>query len=568
MSLVLSQGEQRNDILLIEPNSTVWMYASHRYTQPRVMKIGKAFQSLVTSLNSDQVEFDLGSETIIRNLGSVRDGRLVVGKREYSTVIIPPMCENLFPSTAALLADFAKNGGRIIALSEPCLEDAVESGRLRALWQLPSVSRSLDIPGNGHIRIQQVERGDLQHQRREFSDGELLFLANSSLEKKAAGRVELIGAGLEVLDTFTGEIFRDDHALVSDGKVSFEYDLPPAGHLLVFAPRKGKGLKRLPALQRVSSDGAVPLEPASSLEVKRLEDNYLTLEFCDLTVDGKTTGDLFVADANLSLFDHFGWTDPWEKRVQYKDDIIACDTLSTGDITVTYRFEAKGGTDWSGLEFVCEKPRLWEVRINGNEVLPMEGVHPLDSRNGCYAIGKHVRNGTNTITLHRNPMSVYAEISFAFIKGGFSVEPSDTGWTIVPAREIGPGSWKDQGMPFYSWGVSYSQTFDVPAAGSKFLRLGGWNGTVCEVLVNGKKAGTIFARPWEIDLSDALKTGTNHVEVRCTGSLANLYGPHFKPRYGKMCPNDWYTGARPCAASRYILEDYGLDGGFSLLVKQ
>ena len=566
LSLVLSQGEQRNDVLLLEPNSTLWMYYTHRYSHQALADISGNFQSLVTRLNAEQVEFDLGSETILRDYGSVKDGKLIVGERAYSTVIVPEMCENLFASTAALLEPFVSGGGKLVALSEPEMEDAFPSDRLKALWENPAVLREMPGLDSGYIRFLQMEGGDLQHQRREYADGQLLFLANSSRTEHARGRIRLRGESLLSLDTFSGTVSRRNGVSGDSGFVEFDYDIPPAGHLLYFAPSRRGAFRSVPD-EGVSSEEGPVLEAESPLSVTPVQDNVLTLLFCDLTVDGKTEKDLYVPEACKELYAHFGLDNPWEKRVQYGEDIISCDTLHTGDITVAYRFRVAEETDCTGMKLVAEKPYLWQVSINGHSVSPIEGEHPLDARNAAYLIGEYVRPGENIVTLQRSPMSIYAEISFAFLTGNFSVIPDErNGWQIAPACRMDLGDWTSQGYPFYAWGVSYKKTYDIPESGARVLRLGAWTGTVCEVYVDGKKAGVILTHPGRLDLTDRLPEGRHEVEVRCIGSLSNLYGPHFKPRSGKMNPGSWYLTPppRPVPAASYIFDSYGLKEDFSL----
>lgn len=69
LSLVLSQGEQMNDILVLEPTTTIWLYYSYVMNDPRCMEIGSAFQRFVTTLEKAQAEYDLGSENIIKDRG-------------------------------------------------------------------------------------------------------------------------------------------------------------------------------------------------------------------------------------------------------------------------------------------------------------------------------------------------------------------------------------------------------------------------------------------------------------------------------------------------------------------
>ena len=44
--------------------------------------MGEEFQAFITALERHQVEFDLGSENILLNHGSVKGDRFVVGKRD------------------------------------------------------------------------------------------------------------------------------------------------------------------------------------------------------------------------------------------------------------------------------------------------------------------------------------------------------------------------------------------------------------------------------------------------------------------------------------------------------
>ena len=111
LSLALSSGRQINDILVLEPTTSAWLYDSYAKPNQKYAEIGQAFQTFVTKLEKNQVEYDLGSENIIKDLGSVSKGKLVVGQAAYSRVVIPPMTENLDLATFKLLEKFVSGGG-------------------------------------------------------------------------------------------------------------------------------------------------------------------------------------------------------------------------------------------------------------------------------------------------------------------------------------------------------------------------------------------------------------------------------------------------------------------------
>ena len=569
LSLVLSHGEQMNDILVLEPNSTLWLYYTHRYNHPSVMEVAQEFQSFITMLDKSQVEFDLGSEMIISHRGKVKNGKFVVGNRSYSTVIITGKCENLFGSTAKLLKEFASQGGKIVALSTPDRVDGYFNEEIVELWNSPSVTREFNIAelANDKITFHNIEGGDLHHHRREYKDGEVLFFANASTDECVKGSVTLRGAGLKVFDTYTGEIYRYENAVAKDGKVEFSFNIPPIGHLLVFAPKEADGLDKLPVPKSNCIKGATKAKATSELAVRRVSDNYFAIEFCDLKIDNTTTRNIFAGKACQELYKHFGMMNPWERTMHYKDNIIKADTIKTGDITVSYRFDVAEKFDWSDMKFVCERPYLWEVRINGNKVERTEGELPLDTRNGSYHIGNYIRLGKNVVTLHRCPMSIYAEIASGFLAGNFSVVSTKSGWKVVAPKALTLGSWRKQGAPFYAWDVAYSRSFDLPSEGSKIIKLNSWFGSVCEVWVNGVKAGAILTKPYTLDITEYTKEGNNDIEVRCSGTLYNIYGPHFHDCKGITVPKSWYINAEPTSGENYRLYEYGLNEEFDIFIK-
>jgi len=99
----------------------------------------------------------------------------------------------------------------------------------------------------------------------------------------------------------------------------------------------------------------------------------------------------------------------------------------------------------------------------------------------------------------------------------------------VDAGTIRLGNWADQGLPQYSGGVQYAQTFELPASiagSSAWLDLGRVRGTA-EVTVNGKTAGVRVWRPYTFDLTGLLRSGSNRLEI----TVYNTLGPYFGAGY-------------------------------------
>jgi len=573
LSLLLSKGEQMNDILVLEPTSTIWAYYSYVDRSEEVMKIGTNFQAFVTQLEKAQAEYDLGSENIIKDNGSVANGRFIVGKRAYQKVVIPPMTENINKPTFDLLRQFVEQGGELILFSSPSLIDGKENTELAQFinretpqikkYNSPTNQVITDIFQNEKIRFSRINGTSLYHQRRTYAEGELIFLVNASLEETVKGNLTIDGATLLEADAMDGNLYAYPHQ-VENEKVSTSFTLPPAGSLLLFSSSRQSG--SYPQKQSLTEKERIPAQ--TELVVQRMRDNVLALDFCDLIIDGKENKHLHTVDARERLYKHFGYPgDPWNQAVQYRKVILEKDTFQTGDIRVRYHLTIPEKMDMSSIQAVIEQPGIWNLTINNTPVKPKEGEYWLDARWGIYPIGQSLRTGENTIEISMSPMSIFAEIEPAYITGDFSVQPTRVGWTIhPPVTALQPSSWKDQGLPFYSWEMSYSKNYQITDPQSTyFIQLDEWNGSVAEVWVNNQKAGIIATQPYKLNISPSLHEGDNKIDIRVVGNLKNLLGPHHNnPQLGFIRPWYWSNVKGEIPGEGYQLLDYGLMKDYTL----
>lgn len=574
LSVMLSHGEQINDLLVLEPTSSVWCYYSMEKSNPRFMEIGRTFQQFVTELERNQIEFDLGSENIIKDQGQVKKDLFSVGKRSYKKVVIPPGMENINSATFNLLQKFVKAGGELFLFSTPSLLDGKNDEKLNSFFSENKASVKLCdsltdevLAGfsNSSIIFSDCSGGKLYHQRRIYEDGELFFLVNSSLEESATGTLSFENKTLLHLDPFTGEISYYNYA-------RDYFEIPPAGSLLLFL--RNCNLPNYPFYKRFNS-AIIPTDVRGNIAISPVRENVLPLDFCDLIIDGENRKGLHTVMASYYLFNHFGFPNgnPWFQGVQYKKRLVERDTFKTGDIEVVYPFRV-ADSNTKEMRLVVESPNVWKVKINGTEVSPKENEYWLDPQWGIYDIGAYVRKGNNTVSLHVNPMSLYAEIEPVYILGNFTLKPQHAGWEITPpASEIKRGSWKNQGYPFYSWEMDYTQTFFVSTTpwGDEeeyWVQLPDWKGTLAEVYIRGEKAGVIAYPPYRLEVTDYINRWENEITVRVIGSLKNLLGPHHNnPEPGIIRPYFWSNIEGPVPGDKYDLHDYGLMGEFDLLRK-
>ncbi len=398
-----------------------------------------------------------------------------------------------------------------------------------------------------------------------LTDGELLFLVNSSTELALTGSFKIRGADAVEMNTLTGENY--GYSKKQNGKDIFcSISIPPAGSLLLFIPKSGN--ESLPVPSKPGNMTFVP--PSSPVTVSPDSDNVVMIDFCDLKIGDETTNDLNNYDAADKVFKYYGFRNgnPWNTSVQFRTNTVDRDTFGTGTgFTATYHFNINGKFDVSALKAVVERAGLWNVSVNGTEVKPESGKWWLDRSFNVFEIGSLVRPGDNTVTMNCSPMKINAEIEPVYILGNFSVKPAEKGWIIAaPEQKYITGSWKDQGLPFYSWGVTYSQEFNIEKPEGKWeVGLGNWSGTIAEVSVNGQPATVIAFPPYTTDVSDLIKPGLNKIDVKVIGSLRNLLGPHHNnPSLGFVTPWSW-RGVKGYPSGRdYKMIDYGLFEEFTL----
>ena len=560
LSVVLSQGEQINDWLILEPTTTLWLYYTKVAGGKPLWQTANAFQSFITRLEKNQMEYDLGCEDIIRYAGQVKKDRFRVGQRDYGTVVLPPEMQNLESATYELLLRFVQKGGRLVCFSRPTKIDGRDDERLAGLLdatQHPGVmflSEPQELLAlyeqQAQARIVVRQGNDVYHQRRQYQDGQLLFLVNSSLQDSAQVDFTLPGQNLYRLDAMTGSISACKPASIT---------LQPAGSALFFASDQ-----ELPDAQEPESAyGATvrSLQALNDITVSPLQPNALSMDFCNIRVGEAQAQNLFYKEANSWLWRQAGMSDPWETAVQFRQDIVQRDTFSMGDIWVEYPFFVEAGAEDCGLQAIVERPDVWQVLVNDSLLHDWKADTLLDSRCGVFRLDGLVQRGQNRLTLHLHKMSIMAELGPVMLTGRFVLRNAQHGFTLAPASApMRLGSWDVQGYPMYAWGVGYSTAYNIEKAEGHayLLRMNRWNGTLAQVFVNGQRAGILMGQADQLDLTPQLKSGENAVEVRIFGSLKNLYGPHNGPATGLMGPGSWSGIAEQRPGSSYDVIPYGL----------
>ena len=574
LSLVMSQGRQINRILVIEPTTTAWMYQGDSIPKSRLSEIGSRFQEMLMSLERAQVEYDIGCEDIIARQGSTEGPLLRVGQCTYSKIVLPPLTENLNSRTMDLLDEYVQAGGEVIYCGQaPSYMDGkpsdrgAEAAKHSGFKQVKpaEVPRTLLAASKDGFAIEwdSGDKGILFHHRRTLEDGEFLMLVNTSIDAPSTGLVKSAAGHIVQWDPATAEISLYPFEK-TDAGVKARFELPPCGSLVLFLSKES----HVPVAEPKTTTMIV--DSQGELEVSPIEDNVLTLDFVDITSGGETKKNIYFYKASQFAFVQNGMErNPWDSAVQFRDELISRTFGADSGFEATYRFTIERQVP-ERLCIVIERPDLYSIKCNGKAVSAMKDAWWLDKVFGKIDIADAAVVGENTVTITASPFTIYHEIEPAYVLGAFTLKQTGSGFVIAGGSGSGLklGSWKEQGRPFYAAGVCYKQAFNVTQPAGRYLvELDKWYGSVAEIIVNGKSAGYIAYKPWQCDVTDLIKQGTNTVEVIVIGTLKNTLGPHHAGKgLGSAWPGMFQQGPEtgPPAGKDYHTVDYGLFEPFVL----
>ncbi len=571
LSLALSSGYQRNDILIIEPTTTAWMYYNLRSRMSdEIIEVKEKFEPFLDNLERYQVEYDLGCENIIKDHGKIVDGKFVINKANYELVILPPGLHNLDKTTLTLLEQFVEVGGKVLQLDSN-LQFVDGSNQLftelqnNENWEVISEINSIlfsQLAKNKNIEFEKTDsiKGKIFHQRREFENGQLLFVTN--FHKNETAEIQINMPGKSVINLYANDgdikpyIFEKQK-----GRVYFTVLLPPSGSQLLFISNKNRKSKKIELPEKRE------LVATSETVVSKVTPNILNLDYVQLSMGKFKKSPMYFYYAGNEIWKKHGYPDnPWVSSSQFKTELVDANNYGKGTgFKVSYPFYVDELFNGKNVQLVVERPWLYKISVNGKTVSAIENKIWMDPDFHLFDVGNLIRSGENEVVISASPFSVFCELEPVYLLGDFSLKSVEIGWEIQNEKELGLGSWKELGMPFYGQTVSYTKSFYVKLESDFIIRLNEWKGTVAEVIIDGKHRGIIQSKPYELKVR--LSYGKHEVSVNVIGSNKNTFGPHhYFTSPGIVTP--WSFKRAPeiqPAGENYDLIDYGLMQDFEVI---
>lgn len=575
-NVATTSGTLRHRVLLLHPTTSTWPdyvpglpeALQDATTANACEALRQTHSGLVAFLAAHHVDFDLGDELILAELGEVAGRQLRVGHAVYDVVVVPGTMTNMLRSTPGLLADLVSAGGVVLVQGAPAVKylegRAWAEGQRAALaagWRPVGDEQALlaAIREVAPPLITNAEGGELPPQlcymQRALEDGRLIHsFANPWHNETVSSKVRLPGVCATLLDTQSGCASPLPSKAAGDGQI-VSVELPAHGTMVVVTSSR-------PAVATAPTPTQpqwVPVSP-KSWRVQRTSPNQLALLFCDLELGDQVHRNLGVVTANEKLWQAQGYPrDMWQWTIQYRRTYIDLPTREDSPFAVTYRFriapEALADAQRS-LEVAVERPWLYEVTLNDRRLELPERWWDLDMRKGF--AGRHAVAGENALVLRAARFQTLHELAPVYVLGDFALRGDEKGHVIAPPRELTCGDWGPQGLPFYPWGVVYRcrLTLARDAAGIE-VQLPGLPGSAARVTVDDRPIGDVLYPPYRVAADLPLPAGDHEVSVELMGSMRNMMGPHFSQ--GVPAVGSWMKPAvGPVAADQHHVTPTGL----------
>lgn len=550
---------RRVEVLMIHPISTAWsLFDPIGYKQGLPTKIDlydKSFERLSKALISAKLDFHYGDETIMSRHASVSDAGLTVGDCTYRAVIIPPAL-TLRTSTVELLNAFARAGGKILTVyPHPTLIEGEQAPMafLDSALRCTTISEAVSKLGElfpAHINICDARkdgRGTEYHgysamgggtaspkvfaEHKFDESGEYYFIVNTEESREIPLHIDFAADRVPVvLDLSTGDTYQAP-ARLRGGRAYIDVKLYPAGSILLKVPSTQEAFPAAPAFLG-SGAQLVQLQSAGSFRFASAEllgANTLPINDVTLYLDGKLVGE------NMPL------GNVWHKYFY--------PAANGTPFQAVYRFDVES-MPASGLSAAIESAQnLTAITFNGKAcVIPAPNRElddtcyldvnfrkvalgmPVVGKNELIIEGLKVNNITapnSHIAVDDYPHHRPTEVEAVYITGDFSVSTQDrVTFSIAAPYAPAAADITADGYPFYADSIKVTASFDCRGDLPCWLRLTGVNAACARVSVNGQNCGVQRWEPFAFNIKDAVRHGTNTIEVTLPTTLYNLMGPN------------------------------------------
>lgn len=555
LSMLLTEGDEICPVLVLHPITSAWT-RFNKLDLGSINGLHEKFESLICTLGDMQIGYHLGDEQLMAKYGSVNGNNITVGKKSYSTVVLPELV-NIESSTLLLLESFIKNGGTVIAAGSlpKCIDGRENAAALEYLVSHTVIAHTAEglaealSKANAVMHTLSGEKDKVKIMRRDREDGTLLYIVNTDNERGRTFTLSTVAKSMTLLDVET--LTETEIKVTNNGNTaSAELSLLPAGSAVILLDSSDNAKSVKP-----NSDRLVITLP-DKLDVETCDINALTVDSCEYRIDGgewkPEKAVILIADELLKM------RRPCDFELKFRFN-VSCDPKLLGQ-----------------LYLAAETVNDLNMRINGHPITHDGVSWWRDSAFQKCEITDYVRQGVNEITASGhyfqrdevfdilygggdimgtkyNRLTYDTELESIYILGDFGVY-DDGGFTQgernalfckgdfridLPNRRVERGSVTEQGYTFFSGRMTLGFDVTVEDTAKTVILKYAQRAAVTNVCVNGKPVRTVWRAPYETDITDYLTPGVNHVTVEAVSGNRCLLGPHHHIFGETYSPGPW-----------------------------
>lgn len=583
---LIAEGKIEHEILVLHSAASAWVnfdVNSGEYAK----NLCNEMIETVNRLESAQLQYHFGDAIIMERHAKVKNGKINIGTQSYSLVIVPP-CDCLADNVFENLKEFQIEGGKVIFCGRiPTMVNGSKNDEIREFakrCEFVELENIVSAIPESYRKITLDYQGDhyknpiITAVRRFDEQAMTMYYCFNPNNIKHEVKATVIGKSACIFDAALGEevpvVFNTDGE-----NVNIKFTLYERGSVVLFVYDE-KVKSSAEKCNRV-------LRPLENLhgkwEIKKIDDNALTLDYCDVYFDGE------LAYENLPV------GDVQEKAIAFGRKV---------NTRLVYKFNVEK-VDFKTFDLVVETPEVFDISVNGQAIEKTVKGYFHDTSFKVVDIAQYITVGENAITLvcdfeqsertyencrkslifesEKNKLSYDMEIEAVYVKGDFAVKTNkpfeklerrglrtDGEFYITTApKTVLDGNIVEQGYPFFAGSVTFKKTVNLSAdeLQNRSILFSRLNSTVTKVKVNGNDAGTVMWYPYEVDVSKLLKEGENEIEIIVTGNLRNLLGP-FHHKWGEVYSVGprcffhespiWCQGLNPYWVDSYCFVEFGL----------
>lgn len=508
LGALLGESDEIVSVAVFSPIRSLYFDYKREQVWNYTPEVDRSYQDLCAKLSRLNIPYHIVDETVMAERGSVKDGKLIVGKCSYDFVVFPKTY-TMDKVTETLLLEYYNQGGKIL----------FTDGKIEYLeWE------KHDYAFDSNVTLDQIAKAqeyaiddkdtDIQSTLRVIDGKKFIYAVNLSLEKEYTVTFSGDFNGFTVLDLESGKTYPKSNELTFGKGQS--YVLFYSDEERAFSPRKQT------------------FNLTAPYTVKACTDNYLTLDCLKLSFDGENyLESCYVLGAYEYLLKQRYKGDLWlkytfkAKTVPQKISLLAEDMNTVECLVNGKKVTFNGSSDFEKALYKADIS--FAVKEGDNEIVFKIKYYQRDYV--YYALfGENVTEGLkNCLTYDTAIESVYLVGEFGvFSERGFRAGKEKNVWLsdefyLDVAKQTVTDTVKE-GYPFFAGNVTFEKKFNYEKGAPTVLKLDG-RFALCKLKINGVSVEKSYFTD-SVDLADYLKEGENTAEITLYSGNRNLLGPH------------------------------------------